>query len=227
MAIRLARADDPQQPVLELGSSGQIGSPVARVHVADADKQRRSDVSPPLLPECGLMVRDFDGPVHAFEGAMAARGSGFAIGRLTRVDHGCPLIRAPIIFRLGSTRLGAFTTLRFHEVEKLLCRSPPIASTCHLDQAVEIFGSVRRQFCGISERVQALLAFRQSCRISGGESGEERVDGLDSLFVRPDLRRLAPPDKPTHEQHQTAGRRCEDRSFRCRDLLVGHSIISC
>ena len=92
---------------------------------------------------------------------MAARGSVFAIRRLECVDHGYPLIRAPIVFRLGSTRLGAFTTLPFHEVEKLLCRSPPIASTCHLDQAVEIVGGMLRQFSGIFERVQALFALRR------------------------------------------------------------------
>ena len=111
------------------------------------------------------MMRDFDGPVHAFEGAMAT-GDGFAICRPERVAHGCPLFRAPIVFRLCLTELGAFTTLAFHEVEKLVCRTPPIASTCRRDQAVEIVGNIRRQSSGLFERVQALLAFRDSRRIS-------------------------------------------------------------
>ena len=34
------------------------------------------------------MMRDFDGRVQAFEGAMAAWGNGFAIRRLERIAHG-------------------------------------------------------------------------------------------------------------------------------------------
>ena len=46
--------DHPQQPVLELSAALQVGSPVAGVHVADADQNRRPDEGPPLLPEAGL-----------------------------------------------------------------------------------------------------------------------------------------------------------------------------
>ena len=86
------QSDDPEQPVLELCSSREIGPPVARIHVADADQQGRSDESPPLRPESRLMVRDFNGSVQAFEGALAALGSSVAIRRLERVAHWCPRI---------------------------------------------------------------------------------------------------------------------------------------
>ena len=67
IAIRLASADDPQQAVLELRAALQVGAPVARVHVADADQDRRADERAPLLPEAGLVVRHRDGAVHTLK----------------------------------------------------------------------------------------------------------------------------------------------------------------
>ena len=64
MAIRLASADHPQQPVLELRPALQVGSPVARVHVADADQKRRADKCAVLLPEAGLVRWQLDGAMH-------------------------------------------------------------------------------------------------------------------------------------------------------------------
>ena len=61
------QADHPQQPVLELRAALQVGAPVAGVHVADADQNRRPDERPPLLPEAGLMVRHLDGAVHPLQ----------------------------------------------------------------------------------------------------------------------------------------------------------------
>ena len=55
IAIRLASADHPQQSVLELRPRLQIGAPVSRVHVADADENGRPHKSAPLFPETGLM----------------------------------------------------------------------------------------------------------------------------------------------------------------------------
>ena len=59
--------DHPQQAVLELRAALQVGAPVAGVHVADADQDRRPDERPPLLPEAGLVVRHLDRAVHAFQ----------------------------------------------------------------------------------------------------------------------------------------------------------------
>ena len=59
--------DHPQKPVLELRAALQVRSPVAGVHVADADQNRRPDESPPLLPEAGLMVRHLDRTVHSLQ----------------------------------------------------------------------------------------------------------------------------------------------------------------
>ena len=60
-------ADHPQQSILELRSALQIRSPVAGIHVADADENCRTDESPPLAPEPGVMVRDGNGAMNAFE----------------------------------------------------------------------------------------------------------------------------------------------------------------
>src|ERR1017187_5704729 len=60
-------ADDPEEPVFELCASRQIGAPVARVHVADADENGRSDERPPLLPESGLIVGYRYAVVYAFQ----------------------------------------------------------------------------------------------------------------------------------------------------------------
>ena len=57
IAIRLGERDDPEQAVLELRAALQIGAPVARVHVADADEQRRPGERPPVPPEAGLGAR--------------------------------------------------------------------------------------------------------------------------------------------------------------------------
>ena len=75
MAIRLASADHPQQAVLELRAALQVGAPVAGVHVADADQDRRPDEGPPLLPEAGLMVRHRDGAVHPLQRHVVAEAT--------------------------------------------------------------------------------------------------------------------------------------------------------
>ena len=67
IAIRLASADHPEQAVLELRAALQVGAPVARVHVADADEDGRADEGPPLPPEAGFVVRHRDGAVDVFE----------------------------------------------------------------------------------------------------------------------------------------------------------------
>ena len=66
------QADHPQQPVLELSATLQVRPPVAGVHVANADQNRRPDESPPLLPESGLMVRHLDGAMHPLQRDVAA-----------------------------------------------------------------------------------------------------------------------------------------------------------
>ena len=59
--------DHPQEPVLELSAALQVRPPVAGVHVADADQNRRPDEGPPLLPEARLMVRHSDRTVHPLQ----------------------------------------------------------------------------------------------------------------------------------------------------------------
>ena len=66
--MRLARPTTQSKSVFELRAGLQIGAPVAGVHVADADEDRRADEGAPLLPEAGLVVGHFDGAVHVFEG---------------------------------------------------------------------------------------------------------------------------------------------------------------
>ena len=48
--------DDPEQIVFELRAALQIGAPVAGIHVADTDQQRRADIRAPLLPEPRLIM---------------------------------------------------------------------------------------------------------------------------------------------------------------------------
>src|SRR6266851_2204079 len=60
-------ADYPEESIFELRAARQIGAPVARVHVADADENGRSDEHPPLLPEAGLMMRHVHAAMHSFE----------------------------------------------------------------------------------------------------------------------------------------------------------------
>ena len=67
MAIRLARPTTQSSPYLNWAPPCQIGAPVARVHVADADQNRRPDERPPLLPEAGLMVGHLYAAVHPFQ----------------------------------------------------------------------------------------------------------------------------------------------------------------
>ena len=67
------QADDPQQPVLELGAALQVGAPVAGVHVADAHQHGRPDERPHLPPEAGLMVGQWHGAVHPFQRHLAGR----------------------------------------------------------------------------------------------------------------------------------------------------------
>ena len=77
--------DHPQQPVLELRPSLQIRAPIAGIHVADADQNRRPDKRPPLTPEPGLVRWHVYGAVHAFQRQMApARHRGRRFARITR-----------------------------------------------------------------------------------------------------------------------------------------------
>ena len=69
MAIRLARPTTHSSPYLNWAPALQVGSPVAGVHVADADQNCRPDKRPPLLPETGLVMRHGDGAVHALQRA--------------------------------------------------------------------------------------------------------------------------------------------------------------
>src|SRR2546430_11584683 len=50
----------------------QVGPPVARVHVTDADENCRTNKGSPLLPEASLMVRGFDGAVDPLQRQVAA-----------------------------------------------------------------------------------------------------------------------------------------------------------
>ena len=79
IAIKLASAHDPKQSVFELRAARQVGAPIARIHVTDADENRRPDKRPPLPPKTGLMGRHFDAPVHSFQrkpfSGARARGS--------------------------------------------------------------------------------------------------------------------------------------------------------
>ena len=59
--------DDPQQAVFELGPGGEVGAPVAGVHVAHADQDRRPDECAPFPPEAGGVRRHRDGAVDAFQ----------------------------------------------------------------------------------------------------------------------------------------------------------------
>ena len=58
------QADHPEKTEFELRAALQVGAPVARVHVAHADEQGRSDKSPPILPETGRPRRHRHRPVH-------------------------------------------------------------------------------------------------------------------------------------------------------------------
>ena len=69
------QADHPQQPVFELGAGLQVGAPVARVHVADADQNGRADEGAPLPPETRLMVGNLDGAMHALQRKVICAGS--------------------------------------------------------------------------------------------------------------------------------------------------------
>ena len=68
---------DPEQVVLEVCAAGQIGAPVARVHVADAHEQRGPGESPHLLPKTGLMMRHLDRAVQAFQRPMTGLRGGY------------------------------------------------------------------------------------------------------------------------------------------------------
>ena len=63
--------DDPEQSVFELRPALQIGSPVTRVHVSDADQDGWADEGFPLLPEAGLMMGNLDGTVDIFQRTMS------------------------------------------------------------------------------------------------------------------------------------------------------------
>src|SRR5208337_3886663 len=66
------KSDHPQEPVLVLSATLQVGPPVAGVHVADTDQNRGANKSPPLFPEASLMMRHSDGTVHPFQRHVAA-----------------------------------------------------------------------------------------------------------------------------------------------------------
>jgi hypothetical protein len=61
------QADDPKQSVFELGASLEIGSPVPRIHVGDADQYGRAKVGNHLLQEASFMMGHFYAAVHSFQ----------------------------------------------------------------------------------------------------------------------------------------------------------------
>ena len=64
--------DDAEQRVAEPGAAGEVGRPVARVHVADRDQVARAGEREQLAPEAGA-VRDGDRAVN-FRKAEVAGG---------------------------------------------------------------------------------------------------------------------------------------------------------
>src|SRR6266851_1924599 len=65
------QADHPQQSIFVLRTTRQIGAPVARIHVSDADQNGRPNERPPLLPKASLMVRHRYAAVHPFKRPVA------------------------------------------------------------------------------------------------------------------------------------------------------------
>src|SRR5205085_2420737 len=51
---KAGNGNHPQQAVFELRSGGEVGAPVAGVHVANAYEERGANVRAPLLPESRL-----------------------------------------------------------------------------------------------------------------------------------------------------------------------------
>ena len=98
------QADDPQQAVFVLRAAGQVGAPIARVHVTDADENGRPDKRPPLLPETGLMMRHFHAPVHAFQRHRAGPVSdGRAVSRRAGKTCGRAIIRTHNLAKKSAT----------------------------------------------------------------------------------------------------------------------------
>ena len=78
-AIRFDMQDDAQQRVAEPRSAGEVGGPVARIHVADGDEIAGSGERE-HLPE-PVLVRDRDGPVDLCEARCYARATPACFGR--------------------------------------------------------------------------------------------------------------------------------------------------
>jgi hypothetical protein len=68
-----------------LRAAGEIGAPVAGIHVTDADENCRTNECTPLLPKSRLMVRHVNRAVQAFERGMSNRvGFGWDTGLMSR-----------------------------------------------------------------------------------------------------------------------------------------------
>ena len=72
MAIRLDSPTTHSRPYLNCAPACQVGSPIARIHVADAHEQCRPDERSILLPKSSVGPGDRDRAVQPFERAMAA-----------------------------------------------------------------------------------------------------------------------------------------------------------
>ena len=55
IAIRFDMQDDAEQRVAEARAAGEVGRPVARVHVADGDQVARAGEGEQLAPEAGAV----------------------------------------------------------------------------------------------------------------------------------------------------------------------------
>ena len=68
------QSEHPEEAISELRTTLEIGSPVSRVHVSHAYKERRANKRPPLFPEPGETVRQFNRTVQPFEGKVNGVG---------------------------------------------------------------------------------------------------------------------------------------------------------
>jgi hypothetical protein len=99
-------ADDPQKIVFEPGAPEQVGPPVTRIHITNADKHRRTDERPPLPPEAGFKGGHANAAVHPFKRQVSC-GRRFGSDGSGEVP---PLREAgPVSFSRGSSHLKFIT----------------------------------------------------------------------------------------------------------------------
>jgi hypothetical protein len=114
-------SDDPQKSVLELSTGLQVRPPVTRVHVADTDKNRGPDKSPPLPPKASLVVGHFDGTVHSLQRHVAEIG-------------GHDSIWSYILLAARCLRLRVQSSPDEELMAGLVVRDPtPLAEVCRID----------------------------------------------------------------------------------------------